>query len=120
MSPTIKDTYSFIYNDSEITISDLEAMVLAETATQAELDARIILYDSWLDSAVLKERIWRNKELRQTDYMLLSDASYDGVPLAGSQRLTEILAYRAELRLYDLRINDRPVRPVWFIWVPEN
>lgn len=72
------------------------------------------VYDNWLTSQMDYERDWRDYELSKTDYMMLSDAEYQGVPLPGTTQLQDILDYRAALKLYDLRTQSRPDRPVWY------
>jgi hypothetical protein len=46
--------------------------------------------------------------------MLVADATHGGEPLAGSQKLQDIMDYRAALRDYNLTTDDRPERPEWF------
>lgn len=61
------------------------------------------------------EAEWRNSELSATDYMLMSDATYGGVALAGSDELDDIMAYRTALRDYAYDTSEaRPTRPVWY------
>lgn len=72
------------------------------------------MYDNWLEREKDYERDWRNYELTNTDWMLVSDATYGGELLAGSSNLEDIVAYRAQLREYNLTTDDRPERPEWF------
>lgn len=60
------------------------------------------------------EREWRNERLTNSDKMLVADATYNGQPLFGSTELDEILAYRQQLRDYNLTTDDRPVPPTWY------
>jgi len=72
------------------------------------------IYANWLESEKYYERDWRNYELDNTDWMLVADATHGGEPLAGSQKLQDIMDYRAALRDYNLTTDDRPERPEWF------
>lgn len=72
------------------------------------------VYDNWLVSQMDYERDWRNYELDSTDWMLVSDATYEGIALVDSTRLDEILIYRSSLRNYNLTTDDRPIRPTWY------
>lgn len=71
-------------------------------------------YRQFLEAEAVTERAWRNYELTNTDWMLVVDATYGGEPLAGSQKLDDILTYRLALREYNLTTDDRPERPEWF------
>ncbi|MDO6707913.1 phage tail assembly chaperone [Photobacterium sp. 1_MG-2023] len=61
-----------------------------------------------------RERFWRNREYEATDYMLLPDATFNKIPLAGSTYLEDIKSYRQALRDYNLLDEPRPERPEWF------
>ncbi|CAH9011761.1 conserved hypothetical protein [Vibrio phage 168E36-1] len=74
----------------------------------------IPVYENWLEAEKEYERDWRNYELSNTDWMLVPDATYGGLPLAGSQTLQDIVEYRTALRDYNLTTEDRPTRPDWF------
>ncbi len=71
-------------------------------------------YMDFLNAEKITERLWRNKELNGTDWMLVHDATYAGKPLAGSPELEDIKVYRQALRAYNLTTDDRPERPQWF------
>ncbi|MCU8498504.1 phage tail assembly chaperone [Vibrio vulnificus] len=72
------------------------------------------IYQNWLESETSYERAWRNHELSVTDFMMMPDATYKKVLIKGSIYESEVLAYRAALREYNLKDQDRPTRPVWF------
>lgn len=71
------------------------------------------VYANWLESEKDYERDWRNYELTSTDWMLVSDATFGGEPLAGSEKLDEVIEYRRTLREYNLATDDRPPKPSW-------
>ena len=71
------------------------------------------IYEKWLNSQKAYERDWRNHELSETDWMLVADATFGGEPLAGSDKLDEIIEYRRTLREYNLTTDDRPAKPAW-------
>ncbi|EKD9324332.1 hypothetical protein OS347_000757 [Vibrio vulnificus] len=72
------------------------------------------IYQNWLESEVPYERDWRNHELSITDFMMMPDATYKKQLIKGSLFETEIINYRNALREYNLKDEDRPIRPTWF------
>ena len=71
------------------------------------------VYENWLESQKAYERDWRNYELDSTDWMLVADATFGSEPLAGSDKLDEVMEYRRKLREYNLTTDDRPAKPDW-------
>ncbi len=80
-----------------------------EEFTKKMMEAR----DKHYSSQKPRERAWRNSELAETDWMLVADATFGGEPLAGSDRLDEVIEYRHALREYNLTTDDRPAKPTW-------
>jgi hypothetical protein len=111
----VKSTYQFYLNDEIKTLDDLPLLLSSGEIDQVEYDRRLYLYQSWLDSEEYNERVWRNRELSSTDYMLIPDATYGGDIISETDKLQDIVNYRNQLRAYNLRDDDRPVRPEWFI-----
>ena len=72
------------------------------------------VYQNWLETNKQKEREWRNERLAETDWMMIPDATYDGLPLSGSARLQDITDYRNQLRMYNLTTDERPTPPTWY------
>lgn len=73
------------------------------------------MYANWLEREKEYERDWRNHELTSSDWMLMPDATYAGEPLAGSQKIQDIIDYRKLLREYNLTTDLRPEKPEWYI-----
>lgn len=82
---------------------------------EADRLVREVDYQSFLAHEISYERDWRNYELTNTDWMLVADSTHSGEPLAGSEKLEDIMAYRLALRTYNLTTDDRPSRPDWFM-----
>jgi hypothetical protein len=59
------------------------------------------------------ERQWRNKILELTDWLMVEDATFNGVEVRETEKFAEIKAYRKALREYDFINEDRPARPSW-------
>lgn len=59
------------------------------------------------------EREWRNRQLTNTDWLMVPDATFGGEPLAGSSKYEDIRLYRDALRNYDFINEDRPEMPDW-------
>ena len=70
-------------------------------------------YEGFLKTLRLSERDWRNQELKNTDWMMIPDATFKGVELAGSLYLQQVIEYRKALRAYDLCLEDRPIKPTF-------
>ncbi len=61
------------------------------------------------------EKEWRDRQVQGTDWMMLSDATYESARLQGSSKLDDIIVYREALRNYNYTSSDpRPIKPVWF------
>ena len=103
--PTPKRQFTFTVGDNPdvLTVDDLPDHPSVSS-----------IYENWRESEQYYERDWRNYELDNTDWMLVPDATHGGEPLAGSQKLQDIMDYRAALRDYNLTTEDRPERPEWF------
>lgn len=104
-TPKRQFTYTVGEDSAVFTVSDLD--------THSHMRP---VYENWLDAQMDYEREWRNYELDACEYMLVIDATYAGKNLAGSQEYDDIIAYRAALRSYDLREEDRPSRPPWYLY----
>ena len=59
------------------------------------------------------ERQWRNKILELTDWLMVEDATFNGIEVRETEKFAEIKAYRKALREYDFLNEDRPDRPSW-------
>lgn len=104
-----KEIFKFRKPDGSVgTESDIILLTLDQQ------DTRNTQLEAFYISNIPIERSWRNRELAATDYMLLPDATFEGIPLAGTLRLEEIIQYREYLRAYDLKYMDRPLRPYWY------
>ncbi|GAL22932.1 hypothetical protein JCM19235_1233 [Vibrio maritimus] len=94
------------------TIVTADTISTLEEPDKSKIEA---IYANWLNANKHYERDWRNFELTACDWMLVADATHGGEPIAGSQKLDDILLYRSELRGYDLTKDNRPVRPEWYV-----
>lgn len=103
-----KFTFHLPDTDDIFTESDIESIEDPKLKEWAEA-----AYSRYLHQEKHYERNWRNYELTQSDWMLVSDATFEGENLAGSDRLEEIKEYRKKLREYDLTKPNRPIKPTW-------
>lgn len=81
--------------------------------TKEEKDSILFERLRYNNHIVYFERLWRDRILSMTDWLMIEDATLDGSEIRGSERFDEIKAYRKALRDYDPINQDRPIRPKW-------
>lgn len=109
----MKKPYLFEYDGELVTFEQF----LTTCNDENEISKRRGLYDQVLDAQLPLEREWRDKELAATDKFMFEDSTYAGLLVKGSDLHTAILAYRHQLRNYNLRDEPRPTRPT--LWSNE-
>lgn len=110
-----KEKYRFYHNGQATEWSDFLAVFHAGQVSNETYLERLSLREIWLDGHEVNERAWARAELAATDFMELPTATYKGERLATSSKLSDILAYREKIRLYNHREEQRPKRPEWFL-----
>ncbi len=59
------------------------------------------------------EKKWRNRQLTNTDWLMVEDATFGGQEIRDSIKFEEIKTYRKSLRNYKPKEEDRPIKPDW-------
>lgn len=106
----MKDKLVFVF-----TLSDGVSRTDVESVRDTPFYERVVQKEkAFYSKNSMYEEEWVLSELRNTDYMLLEDATYKGTSLSEAM-IEDVKRYRSALRNYQWRTKEpRPLRPSWY------
>lgn len=109
-----EDKKQFSYTIKNVEHSDVSEEYLNSLSLTDEEKKEVLFQKLRYDNHIVYfERLWRDRILSMTDWLMVEDASINGEEIRQSDKFEEIKTYRKALRDYDPTIEDRPVRPKW-------